>query len=152
MVVSQSTGLQSRRRVGVLLHPTALPGSPICGGLGVSARQWIHALVRHGIAVWQVLPLAPPDGTGSPYSSPSSFALNPWLLDATDLVDEGFLSRADAAALPGAGIVNPRLDFQLAQERQGEERVQRFQHSRRPQFRVRTLWQIAERRAEERVQ
>lgn len=117
MAQPQSTGLQSRRRVGVLLHPTALPGSPTCGGLGASARQWIQALARHGIAVWQVLPLAPPDGTGSPYSSPSSFALNPWLLDATDLVDEGFLSRADDAALPGAGIVQPKLDFQLAQER-----------------------------------
>ena len=119
MAMSQSTGLKSRRRVGVLLHPTALPGSPTCGGLGASARQWIHALARHGIGVWQVLPLAPPDGTGSPYSSPSSFALNPWLLDATDLVDEGFLSRADEAALPGAGIVRPRLDFQLALERAG---------------------------------
>ena len=103
MALPQSTGLQSRRRVGVLLHPTALPGSPTCGGLGASARQWIQALARHGIAVWQVLPLAPPDGTGSPYSSPSSFALNPWLLDATDLVDEGFLEHADDAALPGAG-------------------------------------------------
>ena len=43
----------------LLLHPTALPGSPTCGGLGASARQWIQALARHGIAVWQVLPLAP---------------------------------------------------------------------------------------------
>ena len=80
MQFSQSRG------IGVLLHPTALPDAPVCGGFGAEARQWLHALARQGIGVWQVLPLAPTDGTGSPYSSPSSFAINPWLLSAQDLV------------------------------------------------------------------
>lgn len=89
------------RELGVLLHPTALPGSPVCGGFGAAARRWLEALARHGIRVWQVLPLAPPDGTGSPYSSPSSFALNVWFLDADELVEQGYLAPHALSGLPG---------------------------------------------------
>lgn len=114
-------GTASRRRVGVLLHPTALPGSPVCGTFGAAARDWLHALARQGIRVWQVLPLAPPDGTGSPYSSPSSFAINPWLLDAQDLSDEGFITPDDVQALPQAAPADAeggeQLDFALAAQR-----------------------------------
>ena len=114
-------GTASSRRVGVLLHPTALPGSPVCGSFGAAARGWLHALARQGIRVWQVLPLAPPDGTGSPYSSPSSFAINPWLLDAQDLSDEGFIDPNDVMALPqGTGADGEgaeTVDFALADQR-----------------------------------
>ncbi|MFM2080456.1 MAG: 4-alpha-glucanotransferase [Cyanobacteriota bacterium] len=104
------------RRAGVLLHPTALPGTPGCGSLGSVAHAWISALADHGIAAWQLLPLAPTDGTGSPYSSPSGFALNPWLLDAEQLVVDGLLQHADLADLPSGG--DPaRLDIDLAQRR-----------------------------------
>jgi 4-alpha-glucanotransferase len=41
--------------------------------------------------VWQLLPLAPTDGTGSPYSSPSGSALNPALLDGDLLREQGFV-------------------------------------------------------------
>jgi 4-alpha-glucanotransferase len=47
-----------------------------------------------------LLPLAPTDGTGSPYSSPSGSALNPWLIDADDLVADGLITLADREALP----------------------------------------------------
>ena len=114
-------GTASSRRVGVLLHPTALPESPVCGSFGAAARGWLHALARQGIKVWQVLPLAPPDGTGSPYSSPSSFAINPWLLDAQDLSDEGFIAPDDVLALPQGTEANGEraegLDFALADQR-----------------------------------
>ena len=106
-----------RRRVGVLLHPTALPGSVVCGALGASARSWIQALAENGIGLWQILPLSPPDGTGSPYSSPSSFAINPWLLDAKDLSDQGFLQSRDLQALPGAEAGCAEVDFSLADRR-----------------------------------
>jgi 4-alpha-glucanotransferase len=78
----------------VLLHPTALPGQGGCGTFGQAAADWLALLGRHGIGVWQLLPLAPTDGTGSPYSSPSGSALNPWLLDAELLVQQGYLSAA----------------------------------------------------------
>ena len=111
MQFSQSRGL------GVLLHPTALPEAPVCGGFGEEARHWLQALARHGISVWQVLPLAPTDATGSPYSSPSSFAINPWLLSAQDLVDQGYLPASSLPQLPGASCAIERLNCQLAEQR-----------------------------------
>jgi 4-alpha-glucanotransferase len=71
-----------QRRAGVLLHPTALPGPGPVGTFGAAAHQWLELLGRQGIGAWQLLPLAPTDSTGSPYSSPSGSALNPSLLDA----------------------------------------------------------------------
>lgn len=100
---------------GVLLHLTALPGTPACGSFGAAAREWIDLLGQEGVGVWQVLPLAPTDGTGSPYSSPSGSALNPWLIDADDLVAAGLLSSGERDALPGDG--GGRLDPALAAER-----------------------------------
>ena len=100
---------------GVLLHLTALPGTPACGTFGKAARDWIELLAREGVGVWQLLPLAPTDGTGSPYSSPSGSALNPWLIDADDLVATGLLTAADRDSLPVAE--GSRLDPRLAGER-----------------------------------
>ena len=79
------TKAEPGRSTGVLLHPTALPGSPVCGSFGEPCRRWLQLLADHDIGVWQMLPLAPPDPTGSPYSSPSCNALNPWFLDGQDL-------------------------------------------------------------------
>ena len=108
------------RSSGVLLHPTALPGSPVCGSFGEPSRRWINLLADHNIGVWQLLPLAPPDSTGSPYSSPSCFALNPWFLDAGDLQRDGFIRQETSHTLPGAdapvsGVEH--LDFELADRR-----------------------------------
>jgi 4-alpha-glucanotransferase len=89
------------RSCGLLLHPTALPGPGSCGGFGAAAREWIDLLSREGVQVWQVLPLAPTDGTGSPYSSPSDSALNPWLIDAEELLAAGLIEPADLEGLPG---------------------------------------------------
>ncbi|MCX5949554.1 MAG: 4-alpha-glucanotransferase [Cyanobacteria bacterium] len=91
------------RSCGVLLHPTSLPGTAGCGSFGAAARDWIDLLLRQGVGVWQLLPLAPTDGTGSPYSSPSGSALNPWLIDADDLLAAGLISSAEHADLPGGG-------------------------------------------------
>ena len=104
------------RRAGVLLHVTALPGTPACGTFGAAAHQWVEALASQGIRAWQVLPLAPTDGLGSPYSAPSAFALNPWFLDAEALLTAGLLSAEDLRGLPTAEQ-QTRLDFDLAQRR-----------------------------------
>jgi 4-alpha-glucanotransferase len=90
------------RSTGVLLHPTALPGSPVCGSFGEPCRRWINLLADNNIGVWQLLPLAPPDGTGSPYNSPSCFALNPWFLDAEELRRDGFITDEDIQNIPGS--------------------------------------------------
>ena len=108
------------RSTGVLLHPTALPGSPVCGSFGEPCRRWLQLLADHGIGVWQMLPLAPPDPTGSPYSSPSCNALNPWFLDGQDLANEGFIGEEALRAAPGADAPQEgaeRVEFSLAQQR-----------------------------------
>ena len=58
------------RSSGVLLHPTSLPG----GRLGADAFAFVDWLAAAGQSWWQILPLGPPDSTGSPYMSPSAFA------------------------------------------------------------------------------
>lgn len=88
------------RSAGVLFHPTSFPGTPACGTLGQQARLWIDLLAQAGVGAWQLLPLSPTDGQGSPYSSPSGSALNPWLLDGDDLVAQGALQASDLQGLP----------------------------------------------------
>ncbi len=102
-----------QRNSGILLHPTSLPDSPICGTFGSPARNWLHELSKNGIGVWQFLPLAPVDSLGSPYSSPSSFAFNPWFLDVDDLVREGFLANNLEMSSPKIEDFR-RVDFKLA--------------------------------------
>jgi len=102
------------RNSGILLHPTSLPDSPICGTFGNPARAWLNELSESGIGVWQFLPLAPPDSFGSPYSSPSSFAFNPWFLDVNDLVRDGFLANNLENFSYKNVAFHDRVDFQLA--------------------------------------
>lgn len=72
--------MQIPRSSGVLLHPTSLPG----GRLGKEAYRFVDWLAAAGQAWWQVLPLGPPDGTGSPYQAHSAFAGWPGLLAGPD--------------------------------------------------------------------
>jgi len=109
------TTAERPRRCGVLLHPSALPSTPSCGSFGAAARQWLNLLAEQGIGAWQLLPLAPTDSTGSPYSSPSGFALNPWFLDADQLAEDGFLDPADLASLPAGR--RDRLDLETCPQR-----------------------------------
>ena len=102
------------RNSGILLHPTSLPDTTICGTFGKPARIWLNNLSKYGIGVWQFLPLAPPDSLGSPYSSPSSFAFNPWFLDENDLVREGFLANNLENFYSKIEISDERVDFHLA--------------------------------------
>lgn len=130
------------RSAGVLFHPTSLPGSPACGTLGAEASAWIDLLAQAGVGVWQLLPLAPTDGLGSPYSSPSGSALNPWLLDADELVREGVLQSADLARLPGGG--SQRMDPEAAAARSAEVArllAERWSEQPAQQRREFELWQ-----------
>ena len=64
---------------------TSLPG----GRLGTHARAFVDWLAAAGQSWWQILPLAPPDRSGSPYTSTSAFAAWPGLLaePAADVAD-----------------------------------------------------------------
>jgi 4-alpha-glucanotransferase len=89
-----------RRRAGVLLHPTSLPGPDAAGTLGRDAYYFIDFLRGSGQSVWQVLPLNPPDDDLSPYQCLSAFAGNPGLISVPLLVDWGWLDAADLPAAP----------------------------------------------------
>ncbi|MFH1171431.1 MAG: 4-alpha-glucanotransferase [bacterium] len=86
-----------QRRSGILLPLASLPSRYGIGDFGPEAYRfvnWLHAAGQH---LWEVLPLLIPDNVGSPFDSPSAFALN-WMLVSPDmLVREKLLSRARAS-------------------------------------------------------
>lgn len=77
--------IMERRRCGVLLHPTSLPGAGPTGTLGSEAHRFVDLLARGGFSVWQTLPLGPVDGVGSPYGSSSAYAGDVRLIDPVSL-------------------------------------------------------------------
>ena len=140
---------QAHRHAGVLLHPTSLPGKGGCGSFGQAAHDWLDLLGRHRIGVWQLLPLAPTDGTGSPYSSPSGSALNPWLLDGERLRQEDFLQPEDLEALPGATAAEGPMDLSLVAARStalGEALARRWGAQPAEQQRAFARWRRSQRR------
>ncbi len=74
-----------RRRAGVLLHPTSLPGPGPTGALGDDAWRFVDFLCDGGFTVWQTLPLGPVDAHGSPYCLRSAYAGEPQLIDTRRL-------------------------------------------------------------------
>lgn len=88
-----------RRRAGVLLHITSLPGEGETGDLGENARYFIHFLADCDQTVWQMLPIGPVEPFGSPYQSYSAFAGNLYLTDAVWLAEKGLLSPERARKL-----------------------------------------------------
>ena len=71
-------------------------------------------LCKHKINHWQFLPLTPTDSTGSPYSSPSSFALNPWFLDINKLIEKNFIISLNKKDLQSINQHEDHFDFDFA--------------------------------------
>ncbi|MDR0327068.1 MAG: 4-alpha-glucanotransferase [Planctomycetaceae bacterium] len=89
-----------QRISGVLMPLSSLPGSPLCGDLGVGARQFVAFLKRAGQKAWQMLPVNPIDDCFSPYASISTFAGDPIYIDLEDLVRSGLLQPSDLTGIP----------------------------------------------------
>ena len=104
----------SKKSLGVLMHPSCIPGGRVCGTFGKGAKEWVKKLHNHGIEYWQFLPLTPTDATGSPYSSPSSFALNPWFLDVDDLIERDFIFISNKDELGPSNHDKNNFEFDLA--------------------------------------
>lgn len=105
-----------RRAVGLLMHPTSLPGPLGSGDLGPEAFAFADFLHSAGATWWQMLPVGPPGvGPGySPYSSWSSFAGSPYLIDLRELVTEGLLQKSEVK--PVAGMKPGKVNFKLVHE------------------------------------
>ncbi len=84
-----------KRRSGILLHPTSLPGSYGIGTLGKTSYDFIDWLKKSGQTLWQVLPLGPTGYGDSPYASFSTFAGNPLLIDLDLLLEKGWCEKKD---------------------------------------------------------
>ena len=97
---------------------------PRCPGgrLGEEAYRFVDWLAAAGQSWWQVLPLGPPDASGSPYNAASAFAGSPALLAeprarvTTDDVEE-FAARHpfwadDWAAFAGRGALADQVRFE----------------------------------------
>jgi 4-alpha-glucanotransferase len=89
-----------RRRSGILLHPTSLPGPNGIGELGSEALAFLDFLAETGQGLWQVLPLGPTGYGDSPYQCFSAFAGNPLLVSLERLREEGLLTAADLKNRP----------------------------------------------------
>lgn len=85
----------NKRRAGILLHITSLPGLGDQGDLGHEAYHFVKFLHDSGVSVWQVLPLGMPHADGSPYQCLSAHAGNTALINIDWLVEQGWLQRSD---------------------------------------------------------
>ena len=85
----------SSRALGILLHPTSLPGPFAIGDLGSEAHRFLEVLRGSGATYWQMLPLGPPGQGNSPYQARSSFAGHPLLVPLEPLVEEGLLHESE---------------------------------------------------------
>lgn len=85
-----------KRGSGILLHIVSLPSPFGIGDLGEQAFKFTDFLASAHQSYWQVLPLNPSDSQRdfSPYSSNSSFALNPLFIDPLFLVKLGLIPQS----------------------------------------------------------
>ncbi len=85
----------AKRRAGVVLHPSSLPGALGNGDLGEEAFRFVDFLHGAGLSIWQVLPHGPTHDDGSPYQSLSVYAGNPFWISLEPLIATGWLHPAD---------------------------------------------------------
>ncbi len=127
MKTPTSDATLNRRRAGVLLHPSSLPGHQHKGTIGQEAKNFLHFMKDSGLSVWQMLPLGPTHEDGSPYQCLSVHAGNPELIDLAWLVDQGWLSsdKIDSCSLQQC-LTHACDHFFKHAERQWIERFYQF--------------------------
>lgn len=101
-----------QRSAGILLPLFSLPGAYGIGSLGAEARRFADFLRQAGQSWWQILPVGPTGAGDSPYTSVSTFAGNPLLIDLDLLAEAGLLEEAD---LKGAQVPIGPIDYAALQ-------------------------------------
>lgn len=84
-----------KRGSGVLLSISSLPGKFGIGTFGSEAYSFIDNLKSAGQTYLQVLPLTETGPCNSPYSSVSSYAINPNFIDLDLLLEGGLLLKSE---------------------------------------------------------
>ncbi|MDH4071526.1 MAG: 4-alpha-glucanotransferase [Gammaproteobacteria bacterium] len=96
----QDTSLDfSKRRAGVCLHFSSLPGHYGIGEIGDEAFRFVDEMVRMNLRVWQFLPTGPTGYGDSPYQPLSVFAGNELLIEMANLIRFGLVSSIEADSL-----------------------------------------------------
>lgn len=88
-----------RRSSGVLLPVASLPGRFGIGSFSKEAYHFVDFLAASGQSYWQILPLGQTGYGDSPYQSFSTFAGNPYFIDIERLIEAGYLTEEEAAAV-----------------------------------------------------
>lgn len=103
----------SGRRMGLILHPTSLPGPYGSGEIGQECRRMIDWISSAGMQCWQVLPVVPPDQMYySPYTGLDANCGNTLLISLEELAKENLLEYHE---LPGHLPVG-KADFESASD------------------------------------
>jgi len=98
------------RKSGILMPMTSLPSPWGIGTMGKSAYHFVDFLRAAGQTYWQLLPLGPTSYGDSPYSSFSTFAGNPYLIDLDLLVKDGLLLGGEPGEFDWGGD-EQRVDY-----------------------------------------
>ena len=85
----------NKRKTGVLMHISSLPGDYSVGSFGDEAIEFIDRLSEGGFSFWQVLPFSMADECNSPYKSYSAFGANPYFIDIPTLFEKGYIEKED---------------------------------------------------------
>ncbi len=88
----------NKRKSGLLLALSSLPGNFGIGGFGKEAFKFIDFLRESKQSYWQILPLGPTGYGNSPYSSFSSLAGSPLYIDLEELLDLELLTKEELEA------------------------------------------------------
>lgn len=141
-----SFSTESRRRAGVLLHITSLPGAWGLGDLGSEAFRFVDWLVCARQSIWQILPLGPPGCGASPYQSFSAFAGNTLLISPEQLVTDGLLEPGDLEDCPQSAC--DRVNFEsIGPWRERLLRLAWTRFNKRPEEDRRPLWEFGSQHA-----
>jgi len=115
----------NKRRAGILLHPTSLPGTHGNGDLGTDAYRFVDFLADCDVSLWQMLPLGAPHEDLSPYQCQSVHAANPLLINLERLVEKGWLTSATEESLEDElKLLAEQGFFTDATERELEQRLE----------------------------
>jgi 4-alpha-glucanotransferase len=119
--------LLTRRRAGVLLHITSLPGPANVGDLGSNAYRFIDFLAASGMTVWQILPIGPTMHDNSPYQSSSVYAGNPQLISLEMPNQRGWLDELPNKVTDSVRNKAIRRSWQGFKKRTSEEERLEYQ-------------------------
>lgn len=86
------------RRSGILMPVSSIPSAYGIGAFSKEAYEFVDFLEKAGQSLWQILPLGPTGYGDSPYQSFSTFAGNPYFIDLEQLVEKGYITKADCEA------------------------------------------------------